>query len=144
MIKIGKEISKFSSYSYQPADKNELREIIKSRIEKEGPNCNLNDIDTSLITDMSYLFYESEFNGDISKWNTSNVIYMDNMFYKSTFNNDISEWNVSKVKNMNAMFSYSDFDQDISNWKINKDCTVNSMFRDCHIKEEYKPKSLQK
>ena len=69
MIKIGKDISKFSSYYCQPADKNELREIIKSRIEKEGLNCDLNDIDTSLITDMSWLFSGEifdRFNGNIS------------------------------------------------------------------------------
>ena len=34
----------------------ELRKIIKRRIESEGNECNLNDIDTSNITDMSDLF----------------------------------------------------------------------------------------
>ena len=31
-------------------------------------------IDTSNVTDMGYMFNESQFNGDISRWNTSNVI----------------------------------------------------------------------
>ena len=46
MIKIGKNLSEWSSYSCQPKTKKELQEIIKDRISNEGPNCDLNDIDT--------------------------------------------------------------------------------------------------
>ena len=116
MIKIGKNISDFSTYSCQPKTNEELKEIIKYRISKEGPNCDLNDIDTSLIDDMSFLFWESSFNGDISKWDVSNIEDMCAMFFDSKFNGDIS------------------------NWKINKHCNVNDMFYNCHIKEEFKPK----
>ena len=52
MIKIGKDISKFSAYSYRPENKEELEKIIKERIKKEGNNCDLNDIDVSQINDM--------------------------------------------------------------------------------------------
>ena len=117
MIKLGKNISGFSTYSCQPKTKKELEKIIEDRISKEGPNCDLNDIDTSLITDMSFLFYKSKFSGDISKWDVSNV-----------------------VTTMHAMFYESKFNQDISSWKINKNCDVRHMFDDCSIKEEYKPK----
>ena len=73
MIKIGNNLSEWSSYSCKPKTKEELKKIIEDRISKEGSNCNLNDIDTSLITDMSYLFFDSKFNGDISNWDVSNV-----------------------------------------------------------------------
>ena len=72
MIKIGNNISEFSVYSCQPKTKKELLEIIKYRISKEGNNCDLNDIDVSLIMDMSYLFYGSklsEFNGNVTQIN---------------------------------------------------------------------------
>ena len=71
MIKIGKNLSKFSKYSCRPTSKSELQDIIKSRTKKEGNNCNLNDIDVSLIDDMSYLFAQSNFNGNISEWDVS-------------------------------------------------------------------------
>ena len=48
---------------------------------------------------MSYMFYDSNFNGDISQWNVSNVTVMCEMFYASKFNGDISQWDVSRVKN---------------------------------------------
>ena len=72
-LKIGNNLSEWSAYSCQPKTKEELQKIIKDRIRKQGNECDLNDIDVSLIDDMSYLFRDSKFNGDISKWNTSSV-----------------------------------------------------------------------
>ena len=114
-LKIGKNISSFSKYSCQPKTKNELIDIIKSRMDKDGPGCDLNDIDTSLIEDMSYLFAQSKFNGNIS------------------------DWDVSKVKDMMGMFYESSFNKDISNWNINRYCSTTQMFFNCPIKKEYKP-----
>ena len=138
-LKIGKDISKFSTYSYQPTCKDELEEIINKRVSKEGPNCNLNDIDTSLITDMSFLFYGSDFNGDISEWNVSNVKEMFMMFAQSKFNGDISKWDVSNVTTMSYMFSDSEFNQDISNWKISTGCIMKNIFIGCPIKKSFRP-----
>ena len=103
-IKIGNNLSEWSAYSCQPKTRSELKEIIKDRISKEGPNCDLNDIDVSLITDMSGLFYVSKFTGDISGWDVSNVTKMSSMFFMSKFNGDISKWNVSSVEDMDYMF----------------------------------------
>ena len=116
MIKIGNNISEFSVYSCQPKTRSEFIDIIDDRISKDGPNCDLNDIDTSLITDMSNLFAYSNFTGDISKWDVFNVDDMGAMFYGAKFNQDISNWDVSNVKDMEYMFAY------------------------CIIEEKYKPK----
>ena len=128
MIKIGNSALNISVYSCQPNNKDELEEIIKERIKSEGPECDLNDIDTSNITDMSYLFSELDFNGDISNWNVSNVNNMAGMFNCSKFNGDISKWNVSNVDDMSWMFSNSKFNQDISKWNVSNVDNMEGMF----------------
>ena len=54
----------------------------------------------SKITDMSFMFENNKFNGDISKWDVSNVTNMDGMFHNSKFKKDISNWNVSNLTDM--------------------------------------------
>ena len=79
---------------------------------------NLNWINTSEITNMSYIFADSNFNGDISKWDTGNVLTMEHMFRYSNFNGDISKWDISNVKDMSSMFINSNFNRDISKWDV--------------------------
>ena len=67
--------------SVRPKTKAELMYIIDKTIKEQGFNCDLNFIDTSKITDMSYLFYNVKFNGDISKWDVSKVKDMEGMFF---------------------------------------------------------------
>ena len=105
-----------AEYTVQPKTKAELAKIIKKTIKEKGDKCDLNFIDTSKITDMSYLFEESDFNGDISKWNVSNVEDMNFMFGKSNFSGDISKWNVSNVKNMSNMFVGSPLEGKKPSW----------------------------
>ena len=94
-----------NNYKYFPETKEELREIIDKRIKQEGNEVDLNDIDVSQITDMSYLFGDTNFNGDISAWDVSNVTNMHGMFYNCRyFNKDISNWDVSNVTDMYGMF----------------------------------------
>ena len=45
-------------------NKKHLLKLIKDRIAKFGPNCNLNDIDVSGVKNMDNVFSGSEFNGD--------------------------------------------------------------------------------
>ena len=127
MIKIGKDISRFSTYSCQPKTKRDLICAINDRITKYGPECDLNDIDTSLIDDMSYLFYSSKFNGNISRWDVSNVVNMNRMFSLSEFNGDISKWDVHNVRDMSYIFYGSNFYGNIREWEISNDCDITPM-----------------
>ena len=117
-------------------DKNHLRQLIMNRIEKRGPDCDLNDIDVRRITDMSYLFYglTSYFNGDISQWDVSNVKDMRCMFNGSDFNGDISQWDVSNVEDMAYMFKGSDFNGDISQWDVSNVTDMTRMFDNSPLK----------
>jgi len=132
-LKIGAN-TKVNTYKYHPKNTDELEELVDKLIRERGMNADLNDIDVSAITDMSYLFYNSEFNGDISKWNVSNVAKMYSMFYMSKFNGDISEWNVSNVDDMANMFEASKFDKDISAWNVSNVKHMSNMFDDCPLK----------
>ena len=106
-------------YNYQPKTKNELKGFVNKLIIKHGNNANLNDIDTSKITDMSELFYQSSFNGYISDWDVSNVKDMSYMFARSEFtgeNGDISKWNVRNVEKMENIFKNSPLEKNPPKW----------------------------
>ena len=95
-----------SEDKYHPQTKEELIENIKECFNNE--DYNLNCIDTSKITDMSYVFKlipeAHNINFDISDWDVSNVEYMEHMFDECVkFNCDLSKWNVSNVENMYYM-----------------------------------------
>ena len=88
----------------QPKTKKELKTLIDKTIEDQGYACDLNFIDTSLITNMGSMFSNSKFNGDISSWDVSNVTNMRSMFTYSEFNGDISSWNYRNDVNREDMF----------------------------------------
>ena len=69
--------------NYHPKTRDELEELVGKLIKERGNDADLNDIDTSEITDMNYMFYTSKFNGDISKWDVSNVKNMKDIFKAS-------------------------------------------------------------
>jgi len=99
-------------------DKEHLKQLIKDETEVEGYFCDLNHIDVSNITDMSKLFYKSQFSGNISEWNVSKVENMESMFEESDFCGNLYYWDVSSVKNLRKMFKKSRFNGDISTWNV--------------------------
>lgn len=154
-LKIPKKIKQPVTHTLFPKNKWELKQCIFDECSKKGNSADLNNIDTSEITDMSYLFDSTSFNGDVSLWDVSNVHNMMFLFASSNFNGDLSEWDVSKCRNMIGMFKYSKFtgengdisgwdvsnvlsmkgmfglcpfNQDISKWKLNPNCAIDKMF----------------
>ena len=100
----------------QARDRSHLQQLVREHIRVYGNECDLNHIDVCGVTDMSCLFQQSNFNGNISSWNVANVTNMSHMFEISFFNGDISQWNTSKVENLAWMFNNSQFTGDISCW----------------------------
>ena len=72
--------SKRNTHTLFPETLEELYAMITDEIYKHGYECSLNHIDVSKITNMSQLFLDSKFNGDISEWDVSNVENMGFMF----------------------------------------------------------------
>ena len=99
-----KNYSNESGYTACPTTKEELKEIIKKTIKEKDNKCDLNFIDTSKITDMSFLFSPSvslfntddggfnKFNGDISKWNVKEDCNVSNMFGDSSLEYKAPKW----------------------------------------------------
>ena len=100
------KVNEKPKYDYHPKTKEELKDLLKQLIEERGNEGDFNDIDTSKITNMAYLFYyKDKFNGDISNWDVSNVINMNYMFFEcESFNQPLNNWDVSNVKYNHNIF----------------------------------------
>lgn len=73
---------------------------------------------TGQVTNMSWLFYDTSFNGDISYWDTSNVTNMAGMFFDAqSFNQPIGNWNISNVTDITSMFyGATSFNRTLDTW----------------------------
>ena len=134
--KLDKPIDSEDYYEYYPKTKDELIYNIKNLIKQDIYDFNC--IDTSEITDMSYLFDDLENisikeNFDVSEWDVSNVKNMRCMFEQcKKFNCDLNNWNVSNVINMESMFeNCKNFNCNLSKWNIHKVKYMNYMFDGC-------------
>ena len=150
--------SKTKPLRVQPASKDELRFLIKEALEQQGPDADLNFIDTSEITDMSHLFsfvanpyVIHPRNIKIDEWNTSKVTDMSYMFIDCPcLYCDPSRWNVSGVTNMECMFEgCRELDCDFSGWDTSSVRDISKMFKDCYRfrgtgLSEWNVQSLQK
>ena len=93
-------------------------------------NGDISKWDVHNVTNMSRMFYHSDFEGDISNWDVSSAENMENMFAYSKFNGDISKWNVSNVENMCCMFSKCEnLIGDISKWDVHNVTNMCGMFQ---------------
>ncbi len=103
----------------------------------------ISEWDTSLITNMSDLFYfEDEwderiimyrrFNDDLSQWDVSSVTNMSGLFRNVVnFNMPLETWGVSNVRNMDSMFyGATDFNQPLNSWNVGRVESMSNMFRE--------------
>jgi hypothetical protein len=104
---------------------------------------NVDNIITTLMTDMSQLFYGRVFyNNLVSAWDTSNVTNMSRMFeYQAQSNNmtygfnnsSLQYWDVSKVTDFGAMFANNyafKTSGALSNWNVSSATNMSHMFKE--------------
>jgi hypothetical protein len=134
LIKTGK---KDKEITFFPKTKEELQRIIKQKYDEEGPNCDLSDIDTSQITDMSNLFKNlPDFNGYVDDWDVSNVKDFSCMFNgcNKLESLNLILWEVDKSKDFQKMFcgcrSLKSIG-DVSRWNVSNSKFMTSMFENC-------------
>ena len=98
---------------------------------------NLSELDTSNVTNMRGMFYQSEIEGDINSlksWDVSNVTNMQNMFSYSKFTGNLdglASWNTKKVTDMSGLFNNSKFNSDINGlkkWDVSNVTNMQSIF----------------
>ncbi len=141
---LNKNTFKKPVYKYFPKDIEELNDILYKLIEerKDQGIIDLNDIDTSDLTNMRLIFYNDNKikKIDISDWNVSNAITMAGMFWNCEnleYIGDISSWDVSNVKNMESMFEKCKKLKDVGDlgkWKVSPNKTsMKDMFNRCNI-----------
>ena len=75
-------------------DKYHLKRLIEQEIELKGNQCDLNHIDISKVNNMSYMFAESQFNQDLSKWKLLALLEKVDIFENSTLekNHKLPYW----------------------------------------------------
>ncbi len=152
-----KDLEKLKSGDkYKPNKRDELKALVKDE------SINLKDIDISLITDMSFVFSDSEgkdfsgiedwdmskvtntnymfynaknFNHPLNKWDMSNVSSMKGMFYEAqSFNQPLDKWDTSNVTNMSKMFHKAlSFNEPIENWDVSNVRDMGGMFGETDV-----------
>ena len=97
--------------------------------------CNVSSWDTSIVTNMNSMF-EGSILGvthQMNLWDVSKVVDMSGMFDGSNFNGYLYAWNTSNVTNMSSMFSdVTEFNQSIANWDTSSVTDMSSMFNNAH------------
>ena len=118
--------------------KDQLKEYLKSEIEKQGENVVIQNLDVSLLEDLSYLFDGIGYDVkalNLSGWKTSGVKKMADMFYShySLKSLDLSGWDTSDVEDMGEMFYYcSKLESlDLSGWDTSSVKYMSRMFFCC-------------
>ncbi len=123
------------SLRIKPTTYKELRSLIEQELKGQGPDADLNFIDTSEITDMSSLFkWLGIRNIKIDEWNISNVTNMWGMFSgcENFKGEGLEKWNVSNVTEMRYMFDgCKDFVGDLSDWDTSNVKNMRHMFDEC-------------
>ncbi len=130
--------TKINQFKYFPNDFKELKKIITKRaLDSNDGVLDLNDIDISKITNLSYLFenINNIKSVDMNEWDTSKVTDIHGLFWcnKSIEEIYISDWDTSNVQSFYGVFYKCENLKilDLTNWKFDKCEKIDLMFANC-------------
>ena len=101
----------------------------------------LANLDTSNITDMSYMFWQNQISdlSPLANWNTGNVTDMTVMFYENQISDlsPLANWNTSNVTNMSFMFGRNQISDlsPLANWNTGNVTDMSLMFDNNRISD---------
>ena len=133
--KLDKPIDSEDHCIYFPKTKEELISNIKELFDKGETD--LNCIDTSEITDMSYLFKNiRSINFDVSNWDVTEYDRLDCLFFNCQCIETViglETWDVSNVKDFTGFFSQCSNlkNVNVSGWKLYNAMITYAMFFGC-------------
>ena len=93
-----------------------LRDVVFTAISEYGPSVDLNHIDVGGVDNFDGLFKDTEFCGDVSRWNMAQAKSTNEMFAGTPFNGDLSKWNPTRLEEACKMFKNSLFNGSIDHW----------------------------
>lgn len=129
----GKGLSQNDKGQFVPDNNKQIKILVNCIDESTGELISLAKIDTSKVTSMKELFANSKRTNfkDIKEWDTSKVKTFELMFFNTEFNEDISGWNVSSGRNFQSMFQRAtQFNQPIgAEWDTSSATNMIGMFR---------------
>ena len=136
-LRINKNI-KTKQVEYFPKNYDDLKKIITKRaLDSNDGVLDLNDIDISEITDLSYLFenINNIKSVDMNDWDTSKVTDIHGLFWsnKSIEEIYINDWNTNNIESFYGVFYDCENLKtlDLTNWKFDKCKETDLMFANC-------------
>ena len=94
-------------------------------------NENIDAWQTSLVTDMYYLFFKLEnFNQPMDSWQTSSATNMAGLFRDTAvFDQDVDSWQVGSARNLAEVFMGTKrFNQPLNSWRLSAATDIGGMF----------------
>ena len=113
---------------YAPTTTRALRALVRGEMHRLGPYCDLSHSQVGYITDFTNIFAETQFNGDVARWDVARGWDFSGMFSNCPFNGDVSKWDVANAENFSNMFSTSKFNGAVSDWDVRNAKSMQRMF----------------
>lgn len=98
-------------------DSTQLRRLVLQAIDGQGPACDLNHLDVSAVENFDALFMDTNFCGDVSRWNMKSANSTMRMFKGTPFNGTILSWTIEHLigcQAMDGMFADTTYSQDLA------------------------------